>query len=224
MLLLSAVAMTVVSCEPRRPAQEAPVADQPIEEQVEDTVRTLFVVQDAHGDRLQVTLQPDTASGAFKLCCNGVPCQFLNDSLWDDDPVDESDIFRMSYFRSPGDRWLYVALNPSIAGSCDIFTKIRFYQIDLWNQRVKFLFNCGAVKLTHDGFMIARQVRWLNPDASCAEARFTAQQVYYDFDAHQLRCGPEQSEDEVWKAYDSVPLPEEWIYELNATHNVITNH
>ena len=96
----------------------------------------------------------------------------------------------MYYFPSPDGRFLFVTHKPSLAGSCDILFKIHLYRIDCATGEVAWLTNCGGLALEDDGFRVLRQVEWLNPDACCAEARFSACEGYYDYAGERVRRGP----------------------------------
>lgn len=188
-------------------------------------INELFTTQTPSGKKVKVYLKEDTALYQHTLFINDQQLKFINDSLYDE-PIDESEICRMAYFCSPDDRWLYVMLNPSIAGSCDIFYKIRLYRIDLESSQVKFLFNRGAVKLTKDGFVVAEQVEWVNEDENpcCADAIFTAQLVYYDFNGNETKRGEVKNGEDIFEYFISdYPPSGEFVrcYELNQVHSVI---
>lgn len=188
-------------------------------------INELFTTKTPSGKKVNVYLKEDTALYQHTLYMDDQPLKFINDSLYDE-PTNESEICRMAYFRSPDDRWLYVMLNPSIAGSCDIFYKIRVYRIDMESSQVKFLFNRGAVKLTKEGFVVAQQVEWVNEDENpcCADAIFTAQLVYYDFNGNESKRGEVKDGGDIFEYFvTDYPPVDEFVrfYELNENHNVI---
>ena len=104
-------------------------------------------------------------------------------------------------FPSPDERYLFAVVNPSKAGRCDIFYKWHVYRINTSTLSVKHIVDCGALKLTDSGFRVAVQTKWLNPDASCAEARFKAKHVDYDFSGKLLREGKEMADEKIAADY-----------------------
>lgn len=119
----------------------------------------------------------------------------LDESKW-------SPITPIYYFASPDSRYLYVTHKPSLAGSCDRLFKIHLYRIDCFTGEVTWLVNCGGLRLVDDGFCVLRQVDVLNPDASCAEARYTACEVFYDWSGERVRRDPVQLLEEFVDSYD----------------------
>ena len=168
-------------------------------------IKELIKNQSPSGKNINVYIKIDTAQYQHTLYINDQPMKFLNTGFegYEDDPLDESDVFRMAYFKSPDRKWLYVMLRPSIAGSCDIFYKLHLYRIDLETYQVDFLFNCGAFQLTEDGFMAAHQVECVNEDENpcCADMRFTAQLVYYDFNGKEIKRGKVMKDEEIFSKF-----------------------
>ena len=164
-------------------------------------IKELIKIQSPSGKKIDVYIKIDTAQYQHTLYINDQPMKFLNTGFegYEDDPLDESDVFRMAYFKSPDRKWLFVMLRPSIAGSCDIFYKLHLYRIDLETYQVDFLFNCGAFQLTDDGFMAAHQVECINEDeyTCCADMRFSAQLIYYDFNGEEIKRGKVMEDNEI---------------------------
>lgn len=186
---------------PTQPAQTpATVNENKVEK---DSGKVLFTTINSRGDQLVFSLKNDSTTYSGRLYCNNNQITFINDGFSEnsDEPWDETDIFEMAYFLSPDKKQLFVALKPSIAGSCDIFYKVHIYRIDIETQNVQWITNCGAVKVTKNGFDTAEQVKWLNPEASCAEAKFTARHVYYDYNGNIVRKGKVLYDKTVWKVY-----------------------
>ena len=191
-------------------------------------IKDLFTMQTSNGKNVNVYIKIDTAQYLHTLYVNDKPMRFMNTGFegYEDDPLDESDIFRMAYFKSPDHRSMYVMLKPSIAGSCDIFYKVHVYRIDLETSKVDFLFNCGALKLTEEGFMVANQVACVNEDENpcCADMRFTAQLVYFDFNGKEIKRGKVMKDNDIFDYFISDDQPEDdyvICYELNKSHNII---
>ena len=168
-----------------------------------DTDEILFTTSNTHGDELVFSLKHDSISSSKGLYCNNKPIMFVNDGFTSEasEPWDESDIYEMAYFRSPDDKQLFVALKPSMAGSCDIFYKIHIYRIDIKSLDVQWITNCGAVKISGERFETAEQVERLNPESSCAEARFTAHHIYYDYKGKKVGESKVMDDQTVWKSY-----------------------
>ena len=168
-------------------------------------IKELIKTQSPSGKNINVYIKIDTAQYHHTLYINDQPIKFLNTGFegFEDDPLDESDVFRMAYFKSPDRKWLYVMLRPSIAGSCDIFFKLHLYRIDLETYQVDFLFNCGAFQLTKDGFMAAYQVECINEDeyTCCADMRYSAQIIYYDFNGKEIKRGKVMKDEEIFSKF-----------------------
>ena len=119
--------------------------------------------------------------------------------------MDESkwaSIIPIYYFASPDGRYLFVTHKPSIAGSCDRLFKIHVYRIDCATGEVTWLINCGGIRLVDDGFCVLRQVDVLNPEESCAEARYTACEVFYDWNGERVSRGATQLLEAFVDSYD----------------------
>lgn len=112
--------------------------------------------------------------------------------VWAMDESKWSSIIPIYYFASPDGRYLFVSHKPSLAGSCDRLFKIHLYRIDCATGEVTWLINCGGMRLVDNGFCVVRQVDVLNPEASCAEALYTACEVFYDWSGERVRRGPVQ--------------------------------
>ena len=189
-------------------------------------IKELITTQAPSGKKVDVYIKIDTAQYQHTLYVNDHPLKFLNTGFegYEDDPLDESDVFRMGYFQSPDYRWLYVILKPSIAGSCDIFYKVHVYRIDMESYKVDFLFNCGAFQLYKDGFMAAHQVECVNEDeyTCCADMRFTAQLVYYDFNGKEIKRGKVMDGDEIFGKFSSNSFSDDNFHiELKENYNSI---
>ncbi len=189
----------------------------------------LFSATNSKGGKLAFKLVDDTAGQGRRLCCNEQVLRFVNMDVNEDGNewrMDESDIFWMAYFHSPDGKWLFVVLRPSIAGSCDLFYKLHLYRIDIETLEVKWIVNCGALKVTHDGIDTAQQVEWLNPDQSCAQARFTARHVYYDYAGCRVGESKVMSQRKIEKHYKthgshSNSDDDEYCIELSASNRNI---
>ena len=187
-------------------------------------IKELIKTQSPSGKNIKVYIKIDTVQYQHTLYINDQPMTFLNTGFegYEDDPLDESDVFRMAYFISPDRKWLYVVLKPSIAGSCDIFYKLHIYRIDLETYQVDFLFNCGAFQLTEDGFMAAHQVECINEDENpcCADMRFTAQIIYYDFNGKEIKRGKVMKDEEIFSKFgDESQLYDIEYIDLTKTQN-----
>lgn len=222
--LLVMLLILVGSCSPNQQSAERGVINDSLGDSLENTViKELTTIQAPSGKTVNVYVKIDTAQCQHTLYINDQPIRFLNTGFegYEDDPLDESDVFRMAYFKSPDHRWLYVMLKPSIPGSCDIFYKVHVYRIDLETNKVDLLFNCGALQLTEDGFMAAHQVECVNEDEnpSCADMRFTARLVYYDFDGKEIKRGKVMKDSEIFDNFSSDSLLDDISFIELTTHH-----
>lgn len=177
----------------------------------------VFATSGANGVPIKFVVYLDTAKvyydngegedWGYVLTRNGKAVEFVNKDVdengdsWEMNETVFSSLTPMYYFPSPDGKYLYVTLKPSTAGSCDIFYKIHVYQIECSTGEVKWITNCGGIKLTDNGFQVASQVACLNPEASCAEQRFTARNVYYSYSGKIVKRGKMQRDTDIRKQY-----------------------
>lgn len=208
MIMVMCLTIVMMGCDRFSGGQGQAVDTSQVKTEQNDSVsieidEILFKTRNSHGDELVFLLKHDSISCSKVLYCNNKPIMFVNDGFSSElsEPWDESDIYEMAFFRSPDDKHLFVALKPSIAGSCDIFYKIHIYRIDIESLDVQWITNCGAVKILGERFETAEQVDRLNPESSCAEARFTARHVYYDYNGKKVGESKVMNEESVWNSF-----------------------
>ena len=165
-----------------------------------------------------IEVQQDTAMWPFALNCNGKQIALINRGLEDPELMDESGLMCMRYFLSPDGGRLFVVTQQSFAGSCVIFYKKHLYCLDLATGTAQWLANCGGVSISSDCFVIAEQVERLNPDSSCANASFTARNVYYNYNGNVIHRGNVMLDTELREQYGNETLEPFTFEELTLEH------
>lgn len=175
---------------------------------------TILKTHSANGKKVKFEISNDTTlrsdiynDDCYVLLYNGKLVEFINKDemedgrIWDFDESVFARAYPMYYFQAPGNRYLYVTLKPSMAGSCGIFYNIHVYRIDCNTGKATWITNCGGIEVDANGFHVAEQEEWLNPDKCCAEARFTARTVYYSFNGKPVRRSAVMKDHTIAKKY-----------------------
>ena len=171
-----------------------------------------YIVPGGAPMRYDVIAQSDTAMYPYALYCNGRQVKLINKGTDDPEGMDESGLICMRYFYSPDGANMFVVVQHSFAGSCDIFYKQHLYCLDLATGKARWVTNCGGVYVASDCFMVAEEIERLNPDSSCADARFMARNVYYDYSGNIIYRGGPKLDSELWQEYGD-PAIEPFTFE-----------